>query len=246
MVKEQDRISQLATPRNRTYYYANHKESVYMPDRQPWQPGGGFATSERLDILAKPKRYTPSTRQNPQWPVSNSAKAAEPSERVTLLASPKPLHREYTPLRQLPTPVPETARKATASPRICDMSKPKKRLPDTIDYGPFEQPIWCVSPTAKAVNSSERVAYLASPKPYQSIFDRDPQTEVSDAAKRGYATVRVQNLAKHKRKIDVNDGYDFYIVSAAARSHRASVRLAELANPNPRRIRQKYAIAKAN
>lgn len=184
-------------------------------------------------------------RQDPEWPISSSAKNAEASDRTLYLSSPKPLHRNYTPFRQLPTPVPESARNATASPRICSMSRPKTKLPDTIDYGPFEQPLWCVSPSARAAVPTDRVTTLSSPKPFPQIIDRDPQWEVSDAAKRGYATSRVQNLAKHKRRIDANESYDFYIVSSAARTHRASTRLAELASPNPRKTRQKYQFAKA-
>ena len=89
------------------------------------------------------------------WPVSDGAKNASASPRLTDLALARPVHNSYKYERSVYTTVPESAKSAEATSRLNVLSEPKPHklasIPDkdSLNMGEFSEPITPVTPSAK-------------------------------------------------------------------------------------------------
>ena len=94
----------------------------------------------------------------------------------------------------------------------------------------------------KAVCTS-RVENLADAKRPHTNYrpERPVEWPVQDNALKAVASLRLQQLARPKSRTSANDDYDPYKVSIGARLARVTPRVAELAEPIPRKVRQKKA-----
>lgn len=163
------------------------------------------ATTERLQVLAEPKRphkeYKDDRplfkyscgRESPLWKVDRKVLSSEERPLVTQLARHKTPHKDFKPERPIKTPISQAALKAEASERILTLSTPKPR-----DEGPFREPTWGVSSSAKNATATSRCLELARPKAVVDDYKlpRDEQWPVTRAAKRAVSTSRIEELSK--------------------------------------------------
>lgn len=126
--------------------------------------------SERLSYLARHKTYPPLLiKPNSEWDweewepdVSEGAKTASASARVTTLATPKETHPQYRPARRVQWSVSNEARSHNASERTYKLARPKNRHVDQEDYDPRT---WSVSVAALNAKPTPRLEELATPIP---------------------------------------------------------------------------------
>lgn len=112
---------------------------------------------------------------------------------------------------------------------------------DTIDFGEFSEVLTPVTQGARLAKCSGRLETLAEAKtgPPEFKGERPVMWVVSDTAKNAIATVRLQQMARPRSGRTLNDDYDPYKVTAAARNARATPRISELSAPIPRKVRAK-------
>ncbi len=126
--------------------------------------------SERIQYLARHKTYPPLLiKPNSEWDwgdwepdITEAAKTAIASERVTTLATPKATHRLYQPPKGVQWPVSKVAQSHNASERIYKLARPKNRHLDQEDYDPRA---WTVSIAALNAKPTPRLEELATPIP---------------------------------------------------------------------------------
>ena len=86
--------------------------------------------------------------------MSDGAKTATASPRLTDLALARPVHNNYKYERSVYTTVPEGAKSAEATPRLGMLSEPKPHklasnpAKDSLEMGEFSEPITPVTPAA--------------------------------------------------------------------------------------------------
>lgn len=132
-------------------------------------------------------------RSSPIWEVSEAARNAEERPRTNELARSKKEHGKYEPPKPLPTPVSANAKRARASPRIDQLSRPKSRK-DT----EMRDPQWAVSKAATKAVPRQRILELAQAKQPTSGYREPlrPDRPVSRPALRSAPTERIQMLAR--------------------------------------------------
>ncbi|XP_002738421.1 sperm microtubule associated protein 2-like [Saccoglossus kowalevskii] len=243
------RIDVLARPKQLPPTFREDRRSVYWLDRHASNSCNSLTLTPRQQFLANSKHVDngwQGDRPTPIWPVSRSAQKASASERVETLASPKQKHPDYKPERAVETRVSDSAKSAQASGRLQKLAEPKvyaelkiraSREWDYVEWDPE------ISSSAKNARCSERVEQLAEPKNAHLSYQPEKyvQWPVSENAMKALATLRLQQLARPKSRGKV-DNYDPYKVTPSARSARATPRIAELANPIPRKIRTKKIV----
>jgi hypothetical protein len=146
--------------------------------------------------------------------------------------------------RPVYTIVPKSALNASASTRLEDLAQPKiHHLLPIMDLKRWDWSDWegRVSSAAKKAVSSAHVENLAQAKMPHALYQgqRTVQWDVQDTAKKASASFRVVQLARPRSRGTINDDYDPYKVSLAAKHAVATPRLGELCAPIPRKIRQK-------
>ncbi|PIK48825.1 putative testicular haploid expressed protein-like isoform X2 [Apostichopus japonicus] len=169
-------------------------------------------------------------RESPVWTVSDAAQKAKEKDRLEQLARPKTPHRDYELPRQVESLVSDNAKKGRASARVEQLARPKSR-----PHGPFREPKWPVSPTAKQATASTRQIELSKPKGVADGFlpARSTLWEVRKSALRAHATSRTHELSKpiERATMDhVQFNPDAFIVSEAEKA-RCPPRIEELSQP---------------
>ena len=188
-------------------------------------------------------------RPTPIWQVSEGARSADASARVSDLAQAKSLHADYQFDRSVYTKVSPGAQSASCSQRVGVLSQQKPHLVwpshDTVRDGPFSEPITPVSAPAMRAAPSQRLGMLSEHKDPHPLYKPEKTViwTVSDIAMNAAATLRLQQLARPKSARLRKDDYDPYKVSLGARNARATPRVTELCEPIPRKVRQKKLAA---
>jgi len=201
--------------------------------------------SPRVTELAKPKQTVkefdencerPSYifgcgRSSPIWQVNRAVKTAEEREHSLRLAEPKKPHQAYLPARPVIWPISETAMRATATPRVEQLARPKTR-----GDGPFRDPMWRVSSSSRRAVATPRVLELARPKQVAEGYQpcREVEWVIPRNALRAIASDRTQALSKPviRESMDhLQFNPDAFTVSRAAKNARTSGRIEDLAQP---------------
>ncbi|XP_048589939.1 testicular haploid expressed gene protein [Nematostella vectensis] len=161
-----ERVETLANPKStpKDYEPCRQVQSIVSEAAQNATP------SERIEMLAKSKSYAPlNIKPNSEWDwsewesdLTEAAKLANCSERVSTLANPKAPHRSYKDARPVIWEVSDTAKKALPSLRVQQLARPKSRSQYNEDY---DANAWKVSPGAKVAQATPRIAELAAPIP---------------------------------------------------------------------------------
>ncbi|XP_060576461.1 sperm microtubule associated protein 2-like isoform X2 [Ruditapes philippinarum] len=197
------------------FFYSCGRSSVIWRVQNEGKESGA---SGRLEVLAEPKRTHKEFKDDrgktyaekvtfPNIPLFKYScgrpspilgvdpKAASAGERpyVNQLAKHKTPHKDFKPERPIQTPISHAAMKAEASERIMSLSTPKPR-----DDGPFREPKWGVSTSAKNATATSRCLELARPKGAVDEYKlpRDEQWQVTRAAKRAASSSRIEELSK--------------------------------------------------
>lgn len=250
------RIDVLANPKPLPGGFLEDRRSVYWIDKKPPKHGPDGTTilvvTPRLEELARHKtaKQYQGDRPTPEWTVSDGAKGAEASARLSDLAAARPVHNNYKYERSVYTTVPDSARKAEATPRLGDLSEPKPHKlasnpdKDSLDMGEFSEPITPVTPGAKSARCPPRVEQLAEARPPHQQFkgERPVQWPIPENVKNASAGIRLQLLARPKSGRLKSDDYDPYTVSTAARQSKPTPRVEELAAPIPRKVKTKKVV----
>lgn len=126
--------------------------------------------SNRLVQLSRHKSYPPlPIKENSEWDwgewapdISQAAKTAQPSSRVSGLAEAKHTHQFYKPCRTVQWEVSKGALSHLASERTQKLAQPKSHNPSLEDYNPQA---WHVSRAALLAQPSPRLSELATPIP---------------------------------------------------------------------------------
>ncbi|XP_041361793.1 testicular haploid expressed gene protein-like [Gigantopelta aegis] len=166
----------------------------------------------RIDVLAKPKPYAPTFRED------------RPSVYWT----------DHKPLE----PGPDGHTVINASQRVQELAG-TKQLPTKFAL-PRSTSIWPVKPAAKNATASERIESLGQPKSVNHDYqmDRTPYMTVGGGAKSAQASERVEVLARPKPRVDryayPEDSWGQYIpVSLAAMQCKDNPHIDRLAEPKP-------------
>lgn len=184
------------------FFYSCGRSSVIWRVQNEGKESGA---SGRLEVLAEPKRTHKEFKDDrplfkyscgrPSPILGVDPKAASAGERpyVNQLAKHKTPHKDFKPERPIQTPISHAAMKAEASERIMSLSTPKPR-----DDGPFREPKWGVSTSAKNATATSRCLELARPKGAVDEYKlpRDEQWQVTRAAKRAASSSRIEELSK--------------------------------------------------
>lgn len=214
---------------------------------------------ERYKYLARPKEpkvewwtcVGPSMKwgnQEPIWPINRAAISANPSPRVSELASPKknfqsgarvsrPIWQYSCGRSSVLWNVDEKALKATASARVDELARHKTFPQHTANKNEYmfscgrSSPIWEVSPNTLKSGASPRVEALAVHKSYPTDIQPERQLpwEVSEAAKKNKPTERIEALSSPKMRPEGPFRDPKWPVSEVALNSVASQRCMELA-----------------
>jgi len=212
---------------------------------------------ERIESLAKPKlsrsnlSYGPSLawgNQQTMWELSKGALTAEPSDRLLTLSQPKKKFStqedlkpqwEYSCGRQSPIIKPSPAARVTeANDRLATLATPKY-LPSVYSENramyefscgrssPIQEP----SPAAKVAGTGAHTESLAQPKKVHQNYapSNEVQTVISEAAKNGRPSERIESLAEAKKRPTGPFREPEWPVSNKARKAQVSERVRELA-----------------
>lgn len=242
------RIDYLARPKRFASGFERDRRSVYWIEREPPMPGSNGVTvitaTPRVIDLAQhrdPNKQWRGDRPTPEWTVSQGAKQAAASERLTTLGR----HREVNPnhlMERSPymyASIP--AQSATASSRVEQLAVPKDRK----DKFEVEEKEWGqffhVSDPAMKYKATERIEQLSESKKYNKDFkgEKPVQWPVSEQALKALASLRLQQLSRPRSRTMIRDEFDPYKVSPAARKTRPTPRLEELSVPISRKVRAK-------
>ncbi|ELU07112.1 hypothetical protein CAPTEDRAFT_168481 [Capitella teleta] len=261
-----NRLDVLAQPKQAPLFVP-HRRSVYWPEKQPPKIGSttAFAVNPWQDNLAKPKNVHPGWTLShrwefitshychyPIWPVSNAAKKAEATPRLQQLAESKSFHPNHNFDRSVFTDISKSAQNARCSGRLEALAQQKPHLVWQGDknvtlhapVGEFNDTITKVSATATKAGASERLAVLSEHKnpPPKYKPERSVLWPVTHNAKNAVATTRLQQLSRPKSaRLTQYDFDNWYKVNPSALSAHCTNRLATLAEPIPRKVRQKKA-----
>uniref|UniRef100_UPI003AB096E9 sperm microtubule associated protein 2 n=1 Tax=Centroberyx gerrardi TaxID=166262 RepID=UPI003AB096E9 len=236
------RTEQLARPKPNLLRYAD-RHSVYWLDQLPPQRTGSTTKIEltpRWSQLCRSKNSSTDltqTRVSPVWEVSEQALRAVPSRRLCCLAQPRLPAAGWQPDRRLLAPPSRAVQTAVATPRICELARPKRRL------GPERSARECKTAPAshKPCKASSHIELLATPKHDHPKYEggRPVSWPISRAVRSVVASERLLELSHPKQRKALFEGYNPYVVSQAARSASASPRLQELCLPLPRKCKTK-------
>ncbi|XP_031573464.1 testicular haploid expressed gene protein-like, partial [Actinia tenebrosa] len=174
-------------------------------------------------------------RSSPIWDVSEGAKTTEERERTMSLAHPKKAHPRYQPEKPCIWPVSGAARKASPSPRVELLARPKTR-----SEGLHREPTWAVPPSAMRTVASARVQELAKAKQTAEGYEHCKELDepIPRSVLRASATERIKSLSRPivRETMDhVQFNPDAFKVSPAALKGRMPDRIAELAQTISRR-----------
>ncbi|XP_064652307.1 sperm microtubule associated protein 2-like [Lineus longissimus] len=244
-------VAQLARPKPLPPGFITDRRSVYWIDKHPPTPGAdgttAFTLTPRQEQLANYKACNSGyqgDKPSPQWTVGQGAQSATASARVEQLAMARPVNSHYQYERNVYTIVPDSALNATASVRLEQLAQPKKHhLLPIIDPKQWDWSDWedRVSGAAKKAVATPYLENLAMSKMPHSLYQgqRPVQWNVQDTAKKASASFRVVQLSRPRSRGTINDDYDPYKVTMAAKHAMATPRITELCAPIPRKIRQK-------
>ncbi|XP_069504198.1 sperm microtubule associated protein 2 [Ambystoma mexicanum] len=227
------------------------RRSVYWLDKVPskTQQPTVPAVTMRQEELAQPKKIHKNDRLSPTWPVSQSALLAVPSPRLENLAKAKTPSKEWKQDRPVQSIVSKGAMAASPSPRIVQLARPKTRSltlvnelwdtdQSTGDNNSITGSTGSSSSTRAQNNKTELLAVPKTEHPHY-LHQKPVQWMVPESAKTHMASDRVCQLAKHKMRKAIFEGYDPYRIPEGAKLAEASPRVLELCTPLPRKIRQK-------
>uniref|UniRef100_H2ZDQ3 Testicular haploid expressed gene protein-like n=2 Tax=Ciona savignyi TaxID=51511 RepID=H2ZDQ3_CIOSA len=241
------RIDELAQHKKTPPGFIEDRRSVYWVDKKPPQPPTVFAVSERLEQLVKSKSahkdFVPD-RPTPIWKVSTAALHFPEKTRMIQLAESKPFHQQWVPMRSVYTTVSDSAKTAIPTKRLVELARPKTYDPLLVksnscwDWGEWKSDI---PKESLAHTASGRLEQLAEPKPTPKSYEENRSVlwPVSSAAKTAEPSTRQQQLARPKTRTALDQDYDPYRVSLAARNAVASPRIGELATAIPRKVKAK-------
>ncbi|ESO96959.1 hypothetical protein LOTGIDRAFT_214487 [Lottia gigantea] len=243
------RVRELATPKRNfqdetnninvpLYYYSCGRSSTIFD-----VPDGAkkASASARIEQLAQPKSDVCNHKDDIAQFVyscgrSSPITAAPPVQsaerpRTNQLATHKNPHPEFEPSKEIQTIVSTAAMKASASERIEGLANPKNR-----PVGPFREPEWLVSDSAKNAAASTRSVELARAKPLAEGYQPHKEIEwpISKGAKRAQATPRVNELSQPVVRASMDHlqfNPDAFVVKASALKGICPKRVDELAQP---------------
>ncbi|ELT96655.1 hypothetical protein CAPTEDRAFT_149156 [Capitella teleta] len=118
-------------------------------------------STERIDMLSTARSRDDFPHRDPQWKVTNGAKASTPSTRTTELAKFKGLPDTYQPPREVMRPVTWSARNAACSTRLEEMSRPVMRA--SMDLVQFNPNAFEVKENALKARCTNRLLELSEP-----------------------------------------------------------------------------------
>lgn len=210
------RVQELAKSKAIHKEYREDRENVYWRDYN--------------DYIQRQFLYS-CGRNTPIWLVSKGAMQADDRPRTRQLSEPKQPPKEYEGARQIESIVPTNALKAQASERVQSLAYPKKR-----PEGPFREPQWPVSLSAKNASATERCSELSRAKTTTDAYQkpRDEMWPISRAARRATATPRVDELSKPlvRASMDhVQFNPDAFLVKESALKGVVPKRIENLARP---------------
>lgn len=243
----EERLKTLAQFKKTHPGFLEDRRSVYWVDKIPPKPLAKCALTNRQLELVKSKEYHKDfkpDRPSSIWQVPKAALMRRPSQRLSALALPKPFHPQWMAMRSPFSVVPDSAMNVQPTKRLEQLCQPKAYAPLPIksdsdwDWGDWALTV----PKAAASHvASARLEQLAEPKPSSSNYvgNRSVIWPVAPAAMRVQATTRVQQLARPKTRQALDQDYDPYKVSFAARMAVPSPRVVDLALPIPRKVRAK-------
>lgn len=242
-----ERQDDLAKPKRVPPAFLQDRRSVYWVDKEPAMGPTKFSLTRRQQELMRNRThdsaYIPD-RTSPMWLGTLAAMIATPSKRICQLAKPKPFHHEWVAMRSLDTRISLPALDAATSERLEKLARPKiyEPLPIKSDSD-WDWEEWA-SPAPKEVKDyvpSARLEQLAEPKSCSAGFmdNRSVVWRVTKSALQTQATARLEELARPKTRRALDQDYDPYGVSLAARMAVPSPRVEQLAVPISRKVRNK-------
>ncbi|KAK2183654.1 hypothetical protein NP493_301g02043 [Ridgeia piscesae] len=214
-----------------------------------------FVGRRRLTVLSEPKSKAyegfVEDREEPVWPVSQSAKNFRVTKRLSSLAEPRyPPPNAWPPgykfFRPPVSEVPPAALHAKPSGRLEQLSAPVARKvhqegdADVVNRT-VTAPSSNVPPAALHASCTDYVQNLAVakvvPKEYRPM--NPVARPVTSEAQHAMATQRVQQLARPKSGKMKTDDFEPFHVSPFAKRAVPSPRVIELSTPLPRKVRTK-------
>lgn len=155
--KERVRLEGLSRPKtpHRDYIPPREVESVVTSNAK------NATASSRLETLARPKSRPEGPFREPMWPVMPLAKSANPSSRQLELAKPKGIPDGYQAPRATINDIKRSARRAIATSRTQELSRPIMRA--TMDHVQFNPDAFIVSEAAKKAKCPARIEELSVP-----------------------------------------------------------------------------------
>ncbi|KAL1021981.1 hypothetical protein UPYG_G00020710 [Umbra pygmaea] len=222
-----NRINQLAQPKPNLIRFPDRR-SVYWLDEFPPQKNVSTTAvkmTPRWSQLCGRKRLNAGfeqSRPSPQWEVSVAALKASPSNRVCSLALPLGPTAGWKPDRPLLASLSRAVQTAAASPRICQLACPKRRLGL---YSPHSSKNFLVPHKPKRDSSRIQLLAISKADHPQYSQDRPASWPVPKSAREALASDRVKALSQPTQRKALFHGYDPYMVSLAARSASATPRL---------------------
>ncbi|XP_039254832.1 sperm microtubule associated protein 2-like isoform X2 [Styela clava] len=243
----EDRLNILAQFKKTPPGFLEDRRSVYWVDKVPPSAPTVFALTKRQQELVKSKEYHPDfkpDRPSSIWKVSSGALSRNPTPRLNELSQSKPFHPNWVAMKSAYSIVPYGALHNKPSERLNTLSQAKEYKPLPIrsdsqwDWGEW---VSTIPPAAKTHIASARLEQLAESKPSPNSYmgNRSVIWPVAPNVMQVQATTRVQQLARPKTRQALDQDYDPYRVSFAARMAVPSPRVVDLALPIPRKVRPK-------
>lgn len=243
----ENRLNVLAQCKKTPPGFLEDRRSVYWVDKVPPTPPTKFGLTKRQKELVKSKEYHQDfkpDRPSSIWQVSRAALSRHPTPRLKELSRPKPFHPDWVAMKSSYSVVPYAVLKNEPSERLNTLSQPKEYKPLPIrsdsqwDWGEW---VSTIPPAAKNHIASARLEQLAESKPSPNSYmgNRSVIWPVAPNVMQVQATTRVQQLARPKTRQALDQDYDPYRVSFAARMAVPSPRVVDLALPIPRKVRAK-------
>ncbi|XP_069073281.1 sperm microtubule associated protein 2 isoform X2 [Pleurodeles waltl] len=221
------------------------RKSVYWLDKLPpkTQQITVPAVTARQEELARPKKINKTDRLSPTWPVSQSAMIAVPSPRLQHLAQPKTPSKEWKLDRPVQSTVSKGALSAAPRPRTVELAKPKTRsaplMKEVEDADHSTGDSHSVTHSKQELISKAELLAVPKSEHPQYLHQKSVQWLVPESAKNHLASDRVCQLAKHRMRKSIFEGYDPYRIPEGAKNAEASPRIMELCTPLPRKTRQR-------
>lgn len=251
MTYSRERQDELAKSKKLPPAFLEDRRSVYWVDKQPAIGPTKFALTKRQEELVQHKTHHSAfipDRFSPKWAVPLAAMHATPSKRICQLAKHKPFHPDWTAMRSYDTHIPHPALQSAASTRLEKLAQPKTYEPLPIksdsewDWGEWTS---AIPKEVKGHVASARLEQLAEARscPEGYLDNRQIEWPVARTALQMQATTRLQQLARPKTRQALDQDYDPYKVSFAARMAVPSPRVEDLAVPIPRKVRNKKTAA---